>query len=522
MMKAVSSERMRALDRQAIEEQGVSGELLMERAGRGVADSVARIIELLGGLPPPVRCVAGGGNNGGDAFVAARCLSERGFDVDVCIATPASKISGVARVHFDKLVTAGVPVREMTKVEEWDDFAVRERYCGIVVDGLLGTGSMGAPRGAFAGAVRYINAISRGGLVVAIDLPSGMDADSGIADGDVVFADVTVTMALPKQGLLTTAAAEYVGRIEVVDIGLASDSDDVSAGGADLVSVVDVANTLPRRKCVSHKGLYGKVLVIAGSAGYSGAATLAAQGALRGGAGLVTALVPRCIANVVAASTPELMVKVAPETEYGALDSNVWNYLKHRIDEFDAVVVGPGLTRSDDIVKLMRNILRDCRVPLVVDADAIAVMEGGVNWFARCYAPLVITPHPGEMAILLTESIEEVQRDRRATARRVAELTGTTVVLKGVGTCIATNEHLLCVNMTGNPGMATAGSGDVLAGMVAVFMAQGIDPHDAACAAVFIHGRAGDRAAVRLSEAGMTAGDLLTELPYVFREICGR
>ncbi len=520
-MKTVSAEQMRELDRRTIEDYGIPGKTLMERAGRGVAEKIAAIIEYSPTTPPAVRLIAGGGNNGGDAFVAARYLREFGCRVDVFGACRLDQIKGDAREQLDALKQTDIATLECADEEAWKD--IDPNFRGVVVDGLLGTGSRGAPRGTVGAAVDYINRAGENALVASIDIPTGIDADSGEAEGQAVRADLTITMALPKTGLLLPSAIEYVGQIEVVDIGIPAEIIPAE-GDLEFISASDVAGHLnPRRPRAAHKGEFGRVLVVGGAPGYSGSVAMAARAALRSGAGLVTAYVPHSIAAVVAGYSPEVMVNTGPQTDTGSLSHNAWDELERRLDDFDALLLGPGLTRCDDSLRLVRDIIRDCPTPIVVDADAVAVLEGSAHWFDKSVAPVVITPHPGEMATLLMKSVEEVQSDRWATARNVVQDSGATVVLKGAATCIANPEDdRVWVNMTGTPGMATAGSGDVLAGMIAAFIAQGIDPRKAPLTAVYLHGRAGSRAAALKSEAGMIAGDIIESIPAALREVVPR
>lgn len=520
-MKLVTVEEMRELDRRTIEEYGTPGEILMERAGQGVADVVRRLIEFTGFVQPLVHVIAGRGNNGGDAFVVARVLSEHGIEVELWVAGASNEFQGDALKHFSKMTSEGVEYRVLPGKDEWDDAVFAPLGAEIIVDGLLGTGAQGTVRGPVAGAIQYINRQAPDALVVAIDIPSGLHAETGEPQGEAVKADVTVTMGLPKIGLTTPAARDYVGVVEVVDIGIPPEYiDDVPTGRrAELIHGRELRAVLPRRPRDSHKGTFGRVLVIGGARGYAGAVILAARAAVRSGAGLVTALVPDCIGDIVASGSVETMVNRGEETESGSLASVVWRSWRGRIDQFDAILVGPGMTRHQETLLLVRELVRESRTPLVLDADALAVFANQPDWFAKAHAPVVITPHPGELAMLFGQEIAEVQADREGMAEAAAKFTRATVVLKGAGTVVACPDHPNAVNLNGNPGMATGGTGDVLGGLIAGLIAQGLHPYDAARAAVYLHGRAGDQVAWRASQAGLTASDLVDELPYVFREL---
>jgi ADP-dependent NAD(P)H-hydrate dehydratase / NAD(P)H-hydrate epimerase len=520
-VKLATVAQMRELDRRTIEENGMSGDVLMDRAGQGVADIARRVAEIVGFYHPTIHLFAGRGNNGGDAFAAARHLKEMGLLVEVWLAGAANEVHGDALKHMSKMKSAGISVRELPTKEDWDQEMPFRAFGDVLVDGILGTGTTGPARGPAAGAIQYINAHSQDSLVVAIDVPSGLNADTGAAEGDVVRADVTVTMGLPKKGLVEPCALDYVGSVEVVDIGIPEEyvSQMQVESDKEMIYLTDLKPLFKRRPRASHKGNYGSVLLIGGARGYAGAIAMAARAAMRSGAGLVTSLVPESIAGIVAGASLESMVIGAKETSTGSLSAEIWSEWKNRIDDFDALLIGPGLTRNPQSLTLVRHVIRDCAVPLVLDADAISLLEGQPHWIERAKCPVVLTPHPGEMARLFSREVEEVQKDRCGVALAAARFTRSTVVLKGAGTVVAQDGKPLSINMTGNPGMATGGAGDVLAGMLASLLGQKLQPFDAARVAVYLHGRAGDTIVCRKSQAGLVAGDLIEEIPYVFRDL---
>jgi NAD(P)H-hydrate epimerase len=413
---------------------------------------------------------------------------------------------------------AGIELRELPTKDDWDDALYgRPAPAEILVDGLLGTGTKGPARGPVVGAIEYLNKNSDDGLVVAIDIPSGLNADTGEAMGDAVRADVTVTMALPKVGLVQPTATEYVGSLEVVDIGFPPEcvSKLPNEHGLELVYTQDLRSVYPRRKAAAHKGDFGHVLLVGGAKGYSGAITLATRAALRSGAGLVSVCTPESIAPVVAGAAPEAMVRAAAQTETGSLSADAWT----GAEDFDAVLLGPGLTRSEATRALVDRVLDECNAPLVLDADALSVLAGEPERLRDAQGPVVITPHPGELASLAGCSSDDVQMDRLAAVTSMAERMNGTVVLKGAGTLIAHPGETSWVCGCGNPGMATGGTGDVLAGLMTGLVGQGFGPQTAARMAVYVHARAGDVVAMRKSQAGLTAGDLVEEIPYAFREL---
>ncbi len=529
-MKIVSVEQMRKLDRRAMEEYKIPGEELMDRAGLGVANAIDAMFDRCSMKDPAILLIAGRGNNGGDAFAAARHLRHYGYEPEVWVAGALGEISGDARTHFNKMKEAKLRVEELPTKEDWE-VAIEDARMSqaldmdIIVDGVLGTGIKGPARGPSAGAISYINASARNSVVVAIDIPSGLNADTGLAAGDAVRADITVTMGLPKRGLVEPCAADHVGRIEVVDIGIPPELLENIASDIEFIAAQDVALLFPRRRRDAHKGSFGHLLVIGGAAGYSGAVSMAARAGTRSGAGLVTVVVPASIAAIVAGAAPEAMVHAAAETSAGSLSPDCWLTWREKLKDFTAVVVGPGLTRHEASAELAALILKECPLPLVMDADALNAFEGRPGELARARGadkPLVITPHPGELGRLLGCSAAEIQTERFKSARDAAGKTGAVVVLKGAGTLVACKGHELQVNMTGNPGMATGGTGDVLAGLLGGLLAQGIGAFDAARAAVFVHGKAGDEASRNRTEIAMTAGDVIEFIPRAFQRACVR
>lgn len=521
-MKAVTSAQMRELDRIASTEFDIPSAELMRRAGNGVASVVRYIAEQAHMGDAFVQLIAGRGNNGGDAFAAACYLHDDDFDVEVLLAGSASEVRGDALRHLSKMRQAGVPLHEMPTKEDWDE-AVHSASSGmILVDGVLGIGVDGPPRGPAAGAIRYINNCADDNVVVSIDVPSGLNADTGESPGETVVADVTATIGLPKTGLLMPKAIRYIGSLDVVSIGIPLELANRYKSDRELITGWDVRRHMPRRPHDAHKGLYGHALVIGGSTGLAGAAALAARAASRSGVGLTTALVPRTIYPVVAGASLEVMTYPAAETATGSLSASAWAEWGPRINTFDAVIAGPGMTRSADTEEWIRHLLGTCTRPLLLDADALNVFEGHPEALAQAVGPLIITPHPAELARLLGCTTVDVQNDREGAATRAAALTHAVIVLKGSGTVVVKEGKPTHVNLTGNAGMASGGMGDVLSGIIGGLLAQGIPPFDAACAGVFLHGRAGDNAAWRKSQSSLCATDVIEELPFVFRELVSR
>jgi len=522
-VKLVTSSEMREIDRKTIEDFGVPGEALMDRAGTGVAEIVRFLARISGCVDSPVHLIAGRGNNGGDAFVAARYLKRDDFEVDVWLAGEAAAIRGDALSHLNKMKSEGIQLSELPTTRDWDVvLASSHANGGIVVDGVLGTGIGGPARGPASGAIRFVNALADRSLIVAVDVPSGLNADTGEAEGDAVKADVTATMGLPKRGLAEPCAVEYVGSVEVVDIGIPDELVSRSPHEKELIAAEDLRRLVGRRRRTAHKGVFGSVLIIGGAGHYTGAVAMAAGAAVRSGTGLVTALVPARIAPIVAAIVPEAMVHACAETTEGSLSADSLAKWPGKLEEFDAVLIGPGMSLHEESRHLVEQVLAQCRAVLVMDADALNACAGRLHLIEKAACPVIVTPHPGEMARLLNCSISDVQADRHAVAGRIAEETGVIAVLKGAGTVVAARGRPLNINITGNPGMATGGMGDVLAGLIAGLAAQGFEPFDAARMGVYLHGRAGDNVAWATSQGGMTAGDVIHELPHVFKDVAVR
>lgn len=509
---------MRELDRRTIEEAGIPGEVLMERAGAGIARCVERLSSFCECVDPEIVLVAGKGNNGGDIFVTARILKKRGFRVEVLVCAASEDIRGDALAHFKLMKQAGIEPVELPEETAWEHGRPGKTgsgQCDIIVDGVLGTGISGVVRGAAAGAIKYINRVAADAFVVSADVPSGMNSDDGSAAGDVVRADVTVTMGLPKRGFTEPAAIENIGTVEVVDLGIPENYIDDIHSDRDLIVLQDFVNVLADRPRNSHKGDYGHALLIGGANGCAGAIAMSAASAVRSGAGLVTVVTPKSVAAGVCSVSPESMVYWAEETETGSLSASCLDLLNIDVGSYSAVLIGPGLTTNDEGLAVLEAVLKKATAPVVVDADALNLCVGRKNIFKEAKCPLILTPHPGEMARLMSVSSNDIQSDRRGMAAKLVEQTNAIVVLKGAGTLVCGCGGEVSINLTGNPGMASGGMGDVLAGLLAGLISRGVSSLAASKMAVFLHGMAGDRVAWRASEEGLVASDVIREIPYV-------
>ncbi len=508
MRPIVTAAEMQALDRATIAEVGLPGCVLMETAGRAVADAV---VEALAGQDGAVVVVAGAGNNGGDGHVAARVLRERGIAAELYLAAPLDAVRGDARLHLDVLERAGGVIHDVSTPAGLDRHAAGFAGARVVVDALLGTGLARPVEGHLAEVIARINAAgAAGAVVVAADLPSGLDADTGAAPGAVVDADVTVTMAALKIGLVSAPGFVHAGEVRVAEIGIPRALVLVQAVRAGLLERADVHAAAPRPGALDHKGRRGHVLVVAGSPGKRGAGRLAARAALRAGAGLVT----------LAGPGPDELVAPDPVMTAWCDDAGA---LRALAAGKGAVVLGPGMARGEQGAALVDAAL-GLAVPVVLDADALnqLVALGGLARVATASAPVVLTPHPGEAARLLDTTVAEVERDRLAAVRRLAAVSRAVVVLKGARTVICDGtlaDDFVAVNPTGGPSLATGGTGDVLAGALAALLAQGVPALDAARVAVWCHGEAGTRAAARHGVRGVTADDVVAALGPVLDDL---
>jgi NAD(P)H-hydrate epimerase len=505
-MKLVDAATMRELDRRTIEDVGIPGIVLMEAAGRGAADAIETRLRHCG--PRSVLVLCGPGNNGGDGFVVARHLADRGFQVAVALMAHSKALKGDARTAFDAMLHFQV---EVVDCPGGVPPGLLARPWGAVVDALFGTGLARHVEGPFAAAVESASGLAC--LRVAIDLPTGVDADTGAVRGAAFDADLTVTFGAAKIGHASHPGRAWCGEVEVVPIGIPRAAID-AAPGAFVIEPDRVAPAFAPRDPAAFKNTFGHVAVVGGMPGKAGAALLAGMAAVRTGAGLVTVATSTTSAARVEGRHPELMVEGCIPVDAGALADDGAG-LAAVLQGRTAIAIGPGLG-TDAWADRVLEVAIDAGVPIVIDADALTVLAREPG--RRPDGPCVVTPHPGEAARILGTSPQEVQADRVTAARALAQRTRAVAVLKGAGTVVASPDGRLAVNATGGPALATAGTGDVLAGVVAALLGRGIEPFDAACAAVHVHGRAGDLAAAALTEHSVSATDVLDALPGAIAE----
>jgi NAD(P)H-hydrate epimerase len=518
MRPVLRADEMREADRRTIEEVGLPGSVLMENAGAAVARAIDE--RHASARRPLVIC--GTGNNGGDGLVAARRLLAR--DPEVLLLGVRDDIKGDAALHLKAFEASGGRIAEMADEKAFARVRERAFTPSLVVDAIFGTGLRDRPKGVHAAAIEQITAWALSGSpVVAVDIPSGLVADSAASDSPCVLASLTVTFGAPKPAHVLPPACDRVGELVVDDIGIPARILGDVAPQLFLLEATDARRCFPPRPFGAHKGSFGHVLVIAGSSGKTGAAILAGLGALRAGAGLVTVGTPAAVLPLVAGARPELMTEPLADGLGGVLSAQAIKRALSLARERDAVVLGPGLGQDSGTREFVRTFVPQCPVPLVVDADGLNALTAagsvtGPLELIRREQPTVVTPHPGEMARLASLDTAVVQRRRLETARDFANTAGVTVVLKGQRTVVCEKGGRAAVNPTGNPGMATAGSGDVLAGVIGALLARQ-DAWTAATASAYLHGLAGDRAARRLGEAGMLAGDVLEALPEAIQAL---
>lgn len=518
MIKVVTAAQMREMDRRTIEDIGVPGVVLMENAGRAVVREIRKTIPDLNRLR--VNIFAGKGNNGGDGFVVARHLLNMGAEPTVFLVAGKEEVRGDAKINMDAYIACGGRVKELTERRHIQNFKLKFFHTSVVVDALLGTGITSAPRGFYNEVLDIMN--SQGKLKVAVDIPSGVSADSGVIPGNHFKADVTVTFGSPKVGLVTPPAREAVGRLVVADISIPRIVVDESPCAAYLLEEGDMSSRLPSRAGDAHKGSFGHLVIAAGSVGMGGAASLAGAGALRVGAGLVTAAVPEGIAVAFEVGVREVMTRPLPQTDTGAIALEDGDEFIRFAEGKSAILIGPGLTTHESTKSFVRRVVAELGgAPMVIDADGLNCIGRESGIIKGRGAETVVCPHPGEMSRLTGRSIENIQADRIGAALDYAKNTGAVVALKGAGTVIATPEGEVYVNPTGNHGLASGGTGDVLSGMIAGFLAQGASAKDAAILGVYIHGMLADIYAEDFDPASLIAGDLLELLPAALKSLRG-
>ncbi|MCL5037733.1 MAG: NAD(P)H-hydrate dehydratase [Chloroflexi bacterium] len=511
MMDILTAGEMRELDRLTIEELGLPGVVLMENAGRAVYRFLMDQYSDLALEGATIIC--GPGSNGGDGFVVGRLLMNLGFPVRLFFIGDPSKVKGDAAVMMKLFIEMG---GDMSLLSTDDDIEILTESLlnnPVTIDAIFGTGLAKPVKGFYAKIIETVNFFSH--VTIAVDLPSGIDSDRGKILGTAVMADHTVTMGGLKAGLLLYPGAANAGQIHIAEIGIPVKFFDRVENSFYLLDADSILALLPYRSPDAHKGECGKLLILAGSPGYTGAAALSSLSALRAGAGLVYLAVPGDLNPILEQMVTEVVTVPLKKAENSQLAPPALEEISGLLEKVDAVVFGPGVGRDEAVGKFLQGLLKTVDRPLVIDADGLFHLKGK----KAKKAPLIITPHLGEAAHLLGITIDEVKKDLKDAALKLAEKYNATVVLKGAHSLVATVDGEVFLNPTGNPGMASAGMGDVLTGCIGALVAQGLETEPAAICGVFLHGLAGDIAADEIGKQGIIAGDVAKRIPAAFEEL---
>jgi hydroxyethylthiazole kinase-like uncharacterized protein yjeF len=507
---------MQELDHRAIKECGIPGICLMENAGRGAAELLVRSFP--DACKESIAILAGGGNNGGDGFVIARHLKNWGIQTRVYLFSSIDEIKGDAATNLQIWLAMG---GELVEVVFKGDFAgIRKEFskAGLMVDAIFGTGLHSEVKGFLKDTITFINSLPQS--MIAVDIPSGLDATTGKVLGEAIRADLTVTFGLAKIGHVVEPGVSYVGRLEVLDIGIPDCLIEEAAIKTYLIDLDELAmNLLDPRSTQAHKGDYGHLFVLAGSPGKTGAAAMVCSAAMRMGTGLVTLGVPSSLNPILEAKLTEAMTAPLPDAGSGYLTAEAVERIRPLLKEKTALAIGPGISTESSVQEVVVKLIPETALPLVIDADGINAVASRSEILKQGTGSVILTPHPGEMARLAGITTQEVQADRITVAKSCAASYNAIVVLKGNRTVIATPDQEVYINPTGNPGMATGGTGDVLTGMIGGLLAQGLPPLEAAKWGVYLHGLAGDIAAQEIGEIPLIASDIIDYLPDALTEV---
>jgi len=517
MKRVVSAEEMRWCDETTIKTYGIPGLLLMENAGRGVVEVVKQEFSSLESKHILVIC--GKGNNGGDGFVVARMLLNSCRHISILLAASPSELKGDAKTNFKILQTIAKKSKDQIIIRRYSKrLLAKLPKPDIIVDAMFGTGFAGSVRKPFTDIIQWVN--QQKAKIVAVDIPSGINGTTGVVENCAVHANATITFGCLKSGLLCNQGRELVGSVRVVDIGIPRMVSEDKRLRTFLVEKSDVQRILPKRSIHAHKYSVGKVLVLAGSRGLTGAAALCCTSALRSGAGAVVLGTPESVYPILARKLTETMVFPLPATSAGTLSLAALDIIRERLSWAVVIVIGPGLSLNSEIKQLIFKILLEYRGKTLIDADGLnALAVDGISKLHSSRAQFILTPHVGEFSRLTGLSSIEIEHRRKEAACVLAKQIEATVVLKGVPTVTASSEGNCFINSTGNPGMATAGAGDVLSGIIAGLWAQGISGTEAAWAGVYLHGLSGDIVAKKIGEQSLVATDIIEYLPFALQNV---
>lgn len=515
-MLLANSEQMRLIDQKAMEEIGMPGIVLMENAGKVVFDEILKMKERF----DRVIILAGPGNNGGDGFVIARHLHNVKIPVRVFIVGKANHVEGDALSNLNILKKLSIPIDEVFDGGGFVKLEKSIRQGALLVDAIFGTGLTKQVHGIFSEVIDLVNEMAD--YVLSVDIPSGIDADTGKIMGTAIRADKTIALVIPKIGNIMYPGSDYNGELLVKGIGVPDLVIDSTRVQYNIITDEVIERMIPHRKRNTNKGDYGKGNIIAGSTGLTGAAILACRAALKSGMGLLKLYIPESLNVIITTAVPETVTVPLVEVRKGVIGINNFNKVIEESNKSDVLAIGPGCGLNAEVGELLKRIIFEVHKPLVIDADGLNALAKNVHWLENKKQDIIITPHPGEMSRLCGQSVEEVNDHPIQTALQFSRDWGVITVLKGTRTVIATPTGEVFININGNPGMATAGSGDVLTGVITSFIAQGFKPIDAAVFGVYIHGMAGDIMAESRGEHGLLAGDIVEGITRALKVLAGR
>lgn len=529
-MKVVTAAEMRNIDQNTIEDIGIPTIVLMETAG----SQIVKRIEDCYPNTHRIGIFVGKGNNGGDGLVIARQLAHSGRKVSIFLVSPQDSFTKEAQINLEISKNLGLHIQEILTIDAFSnilgnkpstkgDIHSNITSYDLIVDAILGTGIRGKVRPHISNIINAINDLSV--PILAVDLPSGLDADTGIPLGTCIHADRTVTIGLPKRGLLIHPGAELSGELDVVDIGFPHQVIELQDIKVNWITEKEAVEWIPPRPPTSYKGSYGRVLVVAGSTGMTGAAALASEAALRIGAGLVTLAIPECLNPILEEKLSEVMTLPMPETETGSFRlSSVSPILEYALKNNSVLAIGPGLSQHPETMEFVHQLIQEnhrqkLNLRIVIDADGLNALAQKKDLLHLLGEKVVLTPHPGEMSRLIDIPAPKFESDRIRTSEEFAKEYGVTLVLKGAPTITSDSNGNTWINSTGNPGMATAGMGDVLTGVIAGLIAQKVQTEKAAALGVYLHGLAGDIVAEQKGMHGLIATDVLNALPQTISSL---
>ncbi len=508
-MYLVTARQMKEMDRLTIESFGIPGIVLMESAGRGAVDALFRHFPNIRHMK--VGIAAGRGNNGGDGFVIARYLAGTHVPLAVYLLSKRGRVRGDAAANLKLLDEMEIPVHEVPDNAAFESYRGRMKQCDLWIDAMLGTGLTSEVRGLFKEMITFLNTLQK--PIIAIDIPSGLDSDTGRPRGSCIKATVTVTFGLPKIGHAVLPGTEYVGKLEVVDIGIPPVVVDEIGPKHHLLTREMIKAWFKSRALQSHKGTTGHLLVIGGSPGKTGAAVMTSRAAMRVGAGLVTLGIPKSLNMAMESQLTEVMTVPLPENADQTLGLSAYGKIMSLLEHKNGLAIGPGLGTAKPTQNLVRRLIQTSPVPVVIDADGLNALAGSLAFLKDLKVPVVMTPHPGEMARLVKKTPSQVQQERIYQARSFATTHKAYLVLKGARTIVAHPDGNVLINHTGNPGMASGGMGDVLTGMISGLIVQGLSVHEAVNAGVYLHSCAADFLSRSKGPVGFLASDVIDILP---------